>query len=76
METLQPGTGPVRNIFFQSTFIEWPFGLLKGEFRMGRRKLFCRGGGVVPCPVWIAAENIVQILHASIGGHNVGAGGD
>src|SRR6476660_6647927 len=75
-DSLEPGTRPSGDRSIELTFIEPPFWFLENEVRMPGRKLARGLRGIVGHPFRLAARRIVHQAHDTVGGDNVGAGGD
>src|SRR3954471_4217472 len=75
-DTLEPGARPGCDRSIELTFIEPPFWFLENEVRMPGCKLARGLCGIIGNPFRLTARCIVHQAHDTVGGDDVGAGGD
>src|SRR6266404_1617235 len=63
------------NVLGQITFIERPGWLFHDELRMRTTEVLCSLRRVVPNPFRLSPWDVVEVLHTSVRGHDIGGGG-
>lgn len=70
----EPSVGPIGDGFAEWSAIDAPRGRTHLEFGMMEQEMACRGCGIIVDPAGIAAGDVGQIAHDTVGGDDAGAG--